>query len=75
MPSDRRERRLSASTARSRRPDAEVARDHGLLEGDRTAGGSGRQWLRGGYFPPALATPRDESRGDPDCGPLHREAK
>ena len=27
-------------------------RDHGLLEGDRTAGGSGRQWLRGGYFPP-----------------------
>ena len=29
-------------------------RDHGLLEGDRTAGGSARQWLRGGYFPPAL---------------------
>ena len=30
-------------------------RDHGLLEGDRTAGGSARQWLRGGYFPPALS--------------------
>jgi hypothetical protein len=29
-------------------------RDHGLLEGDRTAGGSGPQWLRCGYFPPAL---------------------
>jgi hypothetical protein len=29
-------------------------RDHGLLEGDRTAGGSGKQWLRCGYFPPAL---------------------
>jgi len=28
-----------------------------------------------GYFPPALATPRDKSRGDPDCWPLHREAK
>ncbi len=51
------------------------SRDHGLLEGDRTAGASGRQWLRGGYFPPALATPRDKSRGDPDRGPLHREAK
>jgi len=50
-------------------------RDHGLLEGDRTAGGSVRQWLWGDYFPPALATPRDKSRGDPDCGPLHRETK
>ncbi len=29
-------------------------RDHGLLEGDRTAGGSVWQWLRGDYFPPAL---------------------
>jgi hypothetical protein len=38
-------------------------RDHGLLEGDRTAGDSARQWLRGGYFPPA------------PLGPLHREAK
>ena len=25
-----------------------------------------------GYFPPALATPRDLSRGDPSCGPLQR---
>jgi hypothetical protein len=30
-------------------------RDHGLLEGDRTAGGSVGQWLRGDYFPPALS--------------------
>jgi hypothetical protein len=29
-------------------------RDHGLLEGDRTAGGSSPQRLRCGYFPPAL---------------------
>ena len=43
-------------------------RDHGLLEGDRTAGGPGPQWLRCGYFPPAPATPRDNSRGDPDLG-------
>jgi len=30
-------------------------RDHGLLEGDRTAGCPGRQWLRCGYFPPAAS--------------------
>ena len=28
----------------------------GLLEGDRTAGGSDRQWPRCGYFPPAAFT-------------------
>jgi hypothetical protein len=27
---------------------------HGLLGGDRTASGPARQWLRCGYFPPAL---------------------
>ena len=52
----------SASTARSRRPMPE-RRDHGLLEGDRTAGGPGRQWLD-----------RLFSAG-PRFGPLHREAK
>ena len=28
---------------------------HGLLEGDRTACGAGKQWLRCGYFPPRAA--------------------
>ncbi len=46
-----------------RRPNAGRGRAHGLLEGDRTAGGPARQWLAPGYFPPAL------------YGPLHREAK
>lgn len=32
----------------------ERVRIPGLLEGDRTAGGPVRQWLRCGYFPPAL---------------------
>src|SRR6516165_10665566 len=49
-------------------------RDHGLLEGDRTAGGPGPQWLSGGYFPPALrafasrskiAAPQPSSAGAP----------
>jgi len=31
------------------------ARDHGLLEGDRTASEPGRQWPRCGYFPPRAA--------------------
>ena len=30
-------------------------RDPGLLEGDRTAGGPGPQWLRCGHFPPAAS--------------------
>lgn len=33
---------------------ARQRRAHGLLEGDRTASGPARQWLRYGYFPPAL---------------------
>ena len=44
----------STSTARSRR-QCRRGRDHGLLEGDRTAGGPARQWQRCGYFPPALS--------------------
>ena len=50
-------------------------RDHGLLEGDRTAGGPARQWLRRGYFPPApsrafasrnkIAAPPPSSAGAP----------
>jgi len=35
--------------------DAGNGRDHGLLEGDRTASGPGRQWQRCGYFPPRAA--------------------
>jgi hypothetical protein len=31
-------------------------RDHGLLEGDRTASGPGRQWLHPAIFRRALAT-------------------
>jgi hypothetical protein len=35
-------------------------RDHDLLEGDRTAGGTGPQWPERGYFPPALGHPTRE---------------
>ena len=35
-------------------------RDHGLLEGDRTAGGPGRQWLRSRLFSAARRR-RDDS--------------
>lgn len=43
---------------------------HGLPEGDRAAGGPDRQWLRLGYFPAALSTPRGRPRGDPGFGPF-----
>jgi hypothetical protein len=43
-------------------------RDHGLLEGDRTAGGPRPQWLRCGYFPPAASIHnQDSSTKSPLC--------
>jgi hypothetical protein len=48
-------------------------RDHGLLEGDRTAGGAGKQWLRCGYFPPRVANEKTVSMVE--WRALHREAK
>src|SRR5712672_1999058 len=64
----------STSADRSRASNAGEARDHGLLEGDRTASGPGRQWQRCGYFPPRAA----ERRLTLYMGQwraLHREAK
>jgi hypothetical protein len=53
---------------------ADQSRAPGLLEGDRTAGGPARQWLRGGYFPPRAAeTTLTLYMGRRRA--LHREAK
>jgi hypothetical protein len=47
-------------------------RDHGLLEGDRTAGGPGPAMASTGYFPPRAV---DETAVDRSMRALHREAK
>ena len=49
-------------------------RDHGLLEGDRTASGPGRQWLRRGYFPPRAGDEKTHYWLNRRRA-LHREAK
>jgi len=45
----------STSADRSRASNAGEGRDHGLLEGDRTASDPSRQWQTCGYFPPRAA--------------------
>jgi hypothetical protein len=56
------DREGSMSTARSRLMQCRRGRSLGLLEGDRTAAGPSRQWLRPAIFRRPI-------------GPLHREAK
>jgi hypothetical protein len=67
--------RLSVDVDRSAKggPLVGFGRAHGLREGDRTASGPGRQWLRPAIF--RRARPMRRQRSMTEWRALHREAK
>ena len=59
---------IDVNSSVAARPNAGEGRDHGLLEGDRTASGPGRQWLRPAIF--RRAPPKGRSHYIWDDGAL-----